>query len=89
MNQLYQNTYICEVLLSNGKVLKYDSTSYLKYGEPKEEIKESSEWKDLLKSQNYIPEYEGSKNRKGRIWCHVECFDKHYNWCRGGKSLSR
>lgn len=82
MNQLYRNTYIREVSLSNGKILKYESTSDLNYGELKEEVNESSEWKDLLKSQHYITEFEGYKNRKGRIWCRVECFDKHDNWCQ-------
>lgn len=80
MNQIYQVTYIWETLLKNDKVLKYQCTSNLKYGESKEEIKESSEWEDLLKSQNYVPEFEGYKNRKGRIWCRVEYLDKHYNW---------
>jgi hypothetical protein len=80
LNQIYQNTYIREVLLKDGNVLKYQSTSNLKYGEPREEIKESSEWKELLKQQRYIPEFEGNKDRKGRIWCHVEFFDKHYDW---------
>ncbi len=80
MNQIYQDTYIRETLLKNGKVLKYQSISNLKYGEPIEEIKESSEWKDLLKAQHYIPEFEGNKNRRGCIWCHVDYLDKHYNW---------
>ena len=80
MNQLYQNTYIREIVLKNGEILTYKLTTDLKYGEPKEEIKESNEWKDLLKQQHYIPEFEGNKDKKGRIWCDVEFFDKHYNW---------
>lgn len=82
MNQLYQNTYVWETYLKNGKILTYKSTSNLKYNEPKEEINESKEWQELLKQQNYVPEFEGNKNRKGRIWCHVDYFDKYDNWCQ-------
>jgi len=83
MNQLYQDTYIREILLKDGKILIYKSTSNLKYGESKGETKESNKWEDLLKQQHYIPEFEGEKDRKGRIWCYVEYSDKNYNWHRG------
>ena len=82
MNKLYKNKYVWETLLKNGDILIYKCNSNLKYGEPKEEIKVSTEWKDLLKQQNYIPEFEGNKNRKGHIWCHVDYLDKHYNRCQ-------
>lgn len=79
MNQLYNNKYIKKILFKNGKVLNHESYTNLKYGEPKEEIKVSTEWKDLLNEQKYNPEFEGYKNRKGRIWCRVEYLDKHYH----------
>jgi hypothetical protein len=82
INQLYKDTYIWKTLLKNGKILIYKFNSNLKYGEPKEDFKESSKWKDLLEQQNYISEFEGNKDRKGRIWCYVDYLDKHYNRCQ-------
>jgi hypothetical protein len=81
MNQLYRPRYIREVTINNGntlEILKYISGGhhYISYGVPNTRNKEITEWKDLLHEMNYVPEFEGYKDRKGRIWVHVDYTDK-------------
>ena len=83
-NQLYYSNYIREVNLKNGEILRYKNYSnYISYGNPIEELKIINDWEDfLLNGMGYVSEFKGYKNRKGRVYCHIEYHDKNDNWCR-------
>jgi hypothetical protein len=87
MNQLYRPCYIREVTINNGntlEILKYISGGhyYINYGIPNTHDKEIIEWKDLLRELNFVPEFDGHKDRKGRLWVDIDYTDKHYNRCQ-------
>lgn len=86
-NQLYRPQYIREVTINNGntyEILKYESGGhyYIRYGVPERKDKEITEWNDLLHELNFVPEFEGNKDRKGRLWVEVDYTDKHWNRCQ-------
>jgi len=87
MNQLYRPRYIREVTINNGntlEILKYinGGNYYMGYGIPNTRNKEITEWKDLLHELHFVPEFEGYKDRKGRLWVEVDYTDKHQNRCQ-------
>jgi hypothetical protein len=82
MNQLYRPHYIREVTINNRKtfeVLRYVSNTYnyIRYGIPETNEKESTEWKELLHELDYVPEFEGNKDKKGNLWAEVDYTDKY------------
>lgn len=84
MNQLYRPCYIREVTINNGntlEILKYISGGhyYIRYGIPDIHNKEITEWKDLLHELNFVPEFEGYKDRKGKVWVNIDYTDKYHN----------
>lgn len=82
-NKLYRKSYHRKVILKDGTELPYSSYGYhIQYGVISSDNIVSDNWSDLLYELNYIEEFKGKTDRKGRLYCDVEYYGKHSSWKR-------
>lgn len=84
-NQLYRPYYIQEVLIDNKdtqEILKYKTDNHyirIRYGTPDSKYKDITDWKELLNELSSNPEFEGYKDRKGRVYVYINYTDRNHN----------
>lgn len=80
-NKLYRKTYHRKVKLKDGSELNYHNYGYyISYGKIEDNSQIITEWDELLRALNYVDEYKGNTNRKGRVYCYVEFYDHKNRW---------
>lgn len=70
-NILYRTRKIRKVY-GRDKVLVSDVDYKLRYGIPKEANYLIKDWKELLLDMSYVEEYNGRKDKKGRIYSEID-----------------
>lgn len=77
--QLYRTTRVRKIY-TYDRIFTYKQRYNLQYGIPNDEAKLITNWRELLQELNYdIDKYNGTTDRKGKLYCAVDHHDKNYH----------